>query len=262
MVELKVALSIASIETKVVRAIVKFVPPKICEFAKKPRFPVSARSPLAMQTVIKQLGIKCPLSAFNGALILNEEGVQIYSKPLPLAEAREIVKELNDLTSVTWNIYSDLSWLTQKPKTQALLAEEKIVKLCAKAIDVSEIENLKCIHKVLVMGPKNILDELLKIYSQRYSNLYLVKSKDTLLEIVASGVEKADSIKRVSDYYHVEISNTLAFGDNYNDERMLKTVGKGYLMGNAPEELKKHYPYITADYNHDGIAEVLENLEN
>ncbi|MDK6626616.1 HAD hydrolase family protein, partial [Klebsiella pneumoniae] len=114
---------------------------------------------------------------------------------LPLAEAREIVKELNDLTSVTWNIYSDLSWLTQKPKTQALLAEEKIVKLCAKAIDVSEIENLKCIHKVWVMGPKNILDELLKIYSQRYSNLYLVKSKDTLLEIVASGVEKADSIK-------------------------------------------------------------------
>ena len=33
-------------------------------------------------------------------------------------------------------------------------------------------------------------------------------------------------------------------------------------MGNAPEELKKHYPYITADHNHDGIAEVLENLEN
>jgi hydroxymethylpyrimidine pyrophosphatase-like HAD family hydrolase len=41
---------------------------------------------------------------------------------------------------------------------------------------------------------------------------------------------------------------------------MLQTAGRGYVMGNAPEEIRQMFEYGTADNDHDGIAEVLEQL--
>jgi hydroxymethylpyrimidine pyrophosphatase-like HAD family hydrolase len=41
---------------------------------------------------------------------------------------------------------------------------------------------------------------------------------------------------------------------------MLEAVGRGYVMGNAPEEIRRRFPFGTADNDHDGIADVLEQL--
>ena len=41
---------------------------------------------------------------------------------------------------------------------------------------------------------------------------------------------------------------------------MLEKVGCPVVMGNAAEELKKRFTRHTADYNHDGIAEFLEEI--
>ncbi|MDO4912730.1 MAG: Cof-type HAD-IIB family hydrolase [Lactobacillus sp.] len=224
--------------------------------------PVSARSPLAMKTVVDQLGdVACPIAAFNGALILDEKGNEIYSKVLPIEEAKTIIREIATVKEVTWNVYSGLKWLTKKPKTADLINEENIVGLKAYAVDLTEVERLTEAHKTLVIGQPEILDKLMKTYQKRYPELSLVKSKDTLLEIVAKGVDKGDSVKRVAEYYRVPLADTIAFGDNYNDETMLKMANKGYLMANAPEALKASWPLITADHNHDGIAEVLEKVE-
>ena len=56
------------------------------------------------------------------------------------------------------------------------------------------------------------------------------------------------------------MKEAIAFGDNFNDLSMLKTVGIPILMGNAPEELKKQFTRLTSDNNHDGLAEALEKI--
>lgn len=56
-------------------------------------------------------------------------------------------------------------------------------------------------------------------------------------------------------------AQAIAFGDNYNDLDMLKLVGRGVVMQNAPEEIKKQMKYITKSNNEDGIYEYLQKLD-
>ena len=54
----------------------------------------------------------------------------------------------------------------------------------------------------------------------------------------------------------------MAFGDHWNDKEMLQYVKYGYLMGNAPENLKEVFDKekIIAANNEDGVAQILEKL--
>ena len=59
----------------------------------------------------------------------------------------------------------------------------------------------------------------------------------------------------------IGLHQTVSFGDNYNDLEMLKFVNKGFLMGNAPDELKKVIYNHTLSNDEDGIYYALKGLE-
>ena len=52
---------------------------------------------------------------------------------------------------------------------------------------------------------------------------------------------------------HIDLEDTIAFGDYLNDLEMLSYVGHGVAMGNAPEIVKKAARHITRDVDQDGI---------
>ena len=67
-------------------------------------------------------------------------------------------------------------------------------------------------------------------------------------------------IQRTCDYYHVDLSETMAFGDGDNDISMLDIVGIGVAMGNSAPQLIEHADYITDDIDHDGLYKALEHF--
>ncbi len=77
---------------------------------------------------------------------------------------------------------------------------------------------------------------------------------------MAKGIQKGQAVKQLIDFYKVPIADTWAFGDNYNDEEMLKAVGHSVVMGNAPADLKQNADEVTLDNNHDGIAAALNKM--
>ena len=91
----------------------------------------------------------------------------------------------------------------------------------------------------------------------RFPGYSIVRSSPILLEIMRQGVTKASAVRTVCAHYHTAPENAYAFGDNYNDEDMLRAVGHGYLMANAPEPLLRRLPLHTLDHNHDGIYAAL-----
>ena len=93
---------------------------------------------------------------------------------------------------------------------------------------------------------------------EKYPELSIYKSKDTYLEIMDGQANKADAVKILCDSMNINIKHSISFGDNYNDIDMLKTTGKSYAMGNAPEEVKMQADYVTLDNNNEGIFEVLK----
>ena len=61
-------------------------------------------------------------------------------------------------------------------------------------------------------------------------------------EIMPNGVTKSSAVKTLCELWNIPLTDTVAFGDNYNDIEMLETVRMPFLMGNAPKELKGRFP--------------------
>jgi len=71
------------------------------------------------------------------------------------------------------------------------------------------------------------------------------------------GITKSTGIKHFCEYFGIDISETMAFGDGGNDIAMLKFTKIGVAMGNANEDVKKIADYITEDVDNHGIESAL-----
>lgn len=72
-------------------------------------------------------------------------------------------------------------------------------------------------------------------------------------DIIEKGNSKAEGLKRLCSYYGIDIADTVAFGDSYNDLEIVSEAGTGVAMGNAIEELKNAADFVTDDVGRDGV---------
>lgn len=218
---------------------------------------VSARSPSGIYPILKRYKFNCPIISYSGALILNEEKQVLFHRGIDKCEVKRILAFIEENRfDLSWCLYSIDEWVVPDKKDPRIICEENIVEAEAVQGTVDTITDNQ-INKILcICNPQNMSDiegKLKKAFPQ-YS---IVKSSDTLLEIMENGITKAAAIKNFCSFKDVDIKDTIAFGDNYNDIEMLSEAGCGFLMGNAPEELRRQIEHITDDNNHDGIYQAL-----
>jgi len=78
-------------------------------------------------------------------------------------------------------------------------------------------------------------------------------------DIVSKRCSKSVGIQKVLDYFHIDVKETMAFGDGMNDMEMLKLVGTSVAMGNSIDELKNVCDYVTDDVDHFGVLKALQH---
>jgi hydroxymethylpyrimidine pyrophosphatase-like HAD family hydrolase len=71
-----------------------------------------------------------------------------------------------------------------------------------------------------------------------------------IIEVQAS---KANGLVRLCEYYGMDISQTVAFGDSMNDYEIVQAAGTGIAMGNSVQKLKDTADYVTDDIARDGV---------
>lgn len=77
------------------------------------------------------------------------------------------------------------------------------------------------------------------------------------LEITALGVNKGMGLVKLSEATGIPLSQMIAVGDEGNDIEMIRTAGLGVAMGNATDAVIEAADVMTADCDHDGVAEVI-----
>ncbi len=236
------------------------VTPKTRETLQKLDIPfviVSARSPSGIYPILKDNHLTCAIIAYSGGLILDENRHVLFHQGINKNEAKEIVNFLEPF-DCSWCAYSLDEWIVKDKNDPRIINEENIVKAYATQGYIDDFKDGQ-VNKILCICHKsqtNIIEKKLKEKFPQYS---IVKSSDILIEIMQQDINKATAIERLCHIWNIDIRDTLAFGDNYNDYEMLKTCGKGILMGNAPDDLKKEFDNITLDNDHDGIYEALKS---
>ena len=84
----------------------------------------------------------------------------------------------------------------------------------------------------------------------------------SILDLLPKGVSKRTALERLAGRLGIAQEETMAIGDNWNDEAMLDWAGTGVLMGNATEELREmaaRRGWVIGPTNReDGVAVMLE----
>ncbi|WP_295298348.1 Cof-type HAD-IIB family hydrolase [uncultured Brachyspira sp.] len=70
---------------------------------------------------------------------------------------------------------------------------------------------------------------------------------------------KEVGVNKIIEYYKIDLSEIIAFGDGGNDIGMIKAAGIGVAMGNANDSVKEVADYITDDVDNDGVCKALKH---
>ena len=76
---------------------------------------------------------------------------------------------------------------------------------------------------------------------------------DRAADIIPSNGGKGVSVGKMLEYFGLDRSEAMAFGDGNNDIEMLQAVGTGVAMGNASAQLKAVADAVCGDVTEDGI---------
>lgn len=228
---------------------------------------VSARMPSGIIYLQDQLNLSSPIICYNGALIISPTQNNGYHVLDSISMNYEAVTWLIDKTkqlNLHCSIYSNDSWVTEN-KDSWTLREENNTKTIATISKLHEAhinwsKTNQHIHKVMIMGDSNLIDLIEKDTNDQFSNVVNVyRSKDTYLEISPKAVSKASACSFILNLLKIDKSESIAFGDNFNDIEMLSMVKLGVAVDNAIDEVKAVAQIIAPPNTSDGVAQVLKN---
>lgn len=76
-------------------------------------------------------------------------------------------------------------------------------------------------------------------------------------DVNPGGISKQRGVEYFCEYFNIDVSETMAFGDGGNDISMLKFVKIGVAMGNAGDNVKEIADFVTDDVDNHGIEKAL-----
>lgn len=223
---------------------------------------VSARMPKAIYGITKSLGIDIPIVCYSGALILTPEKNVVYDKRISLIDTINVLIKIKEFfPKAVVNYYAAENWYVEDKEKIRIKQEEKIVNATAYVAKFNQLINEGILpNKILCMADAKNCTEMENMLKKIYPQLNIVRSADGLLEIMDKSVSKSQAIKILLNYYKFNRTETIAFGDNYNDMDMLNYVALGVAMQNAPQEIRSMAKLVTKSNDDDGIYAALKNL--
>lgn len=209
--------------------------------------------------LVEKLQIPLYLVTSNGARIHTPEKELMYAVNMDSDSVKSILS-LNIDPDITTVLFKENFWQTNKVN-EKLNSFQKKVTYHPQIVDFKEIEDFEAIkiffthdnHDKLLEVKKNILENHPNTFNHAFS-------LPICLEFMDKSVDKSVAISKILEKENIDFKNSVSFGDGFNDEKMLLSTGKAFIMENAPENFKKKLPHlevISANYE-DGVAKHLQ----
>jgi len=136
----------------------------------------------------------------------------------------------------------------------------------ASLVDWREADNIiaaaketPSISKIVFIAKNDVLKTLEAQLQNSFGNsVGIVFSSHYLLEVIPKDCDKAGGLRWLCHQMRIDISQTIAIGDNHNDISMIKQAGLGVAVANAVQPAKDAADYVTInDCANGAVAEVI-----
>lgn len=200
------------------------------------------------------------IGAYNGGLVYSCKEDQIIKEsffdPDLVLEIKEYLEKLN------------LDFTFLRPREQyiskkAYLPFSLYRKLNGKKtypIDELFTKNLH-VNKILVNDTKS---KLLKVWAKlenKFSGKISISMSSIIsIELTPAGSDKGAALEYLASLENIDMSNTIAIGNQGNDLPMLKKAGKAIVVNNASKNIKDQADLIIPSNNKKGVGIYLERF--
>ncbi len=197
---------------------------------------------------------------FNGGAVLNCRD-ELIGKTFLDSKYIEPVYEVLRPTNVTTMVHKGNVIYADRKVNAYTHVESDVIGLPLNLVDdIAQFVDWR-IHKFLLGGEPEELKEVEKILISKFGGeVDIYFSAPWFLEVMPKGINKGRGVGAVCRDMGIDLSEVIAFGDNYNDVHMLKMAGMGVAMGNSDDEVKQEADYVTDSCDEDGIAKALDLL--
>ncbi len=188
--------------------------------------------------------------ANNGSKIIKGDEV-IYSDSMKREDAQSILSEFfNEKSVEVIAIQSDTFLYVNDPIELGWGKEWG-----ASYDDLSVLPEGECFQISTKCPNVQAIRDIVK----KYPDFQLYEYKDEIWQQTMNrNATKLIGLEQLSKLVNIELSEMIAFGDDFNDMEMIKGVGVGVVMENGLDELKKHADHICKTNMEDGVAEFLK----
>jgi Cof subfamily protein (haloacid dehalogenase superfamily) len=229
--------------------------------------------------VLSQAELTCPVICVNGAEIRSRDGEILAANPLSKTMTREVAAKLSE-NGVYFEVYTDKGAYTiDQDKAVSILVDiivsanpevnrEEITYTAGARIRdglIQTIEDYEIlfadddyqIYKVLAFSFDAGRLEAASKALAAFDELTVSSSGHENLEITNKDAQKGIALETFAKTYGIELAETMAIGDNYNDVSMFERAGRSIAMGNANYEIKSLCDDITDTNDEHGVAKAI-----
>ncbi len=220
---------------------------------------ITGRMYAAAKPFIDRLGLTGPVVCYQGAAIFDARSGEVLQRtPVRRDVAHEIlaaavVDRIHAQCYAEDRLYLDAINDWSRVYIDLANVEPVIVPSLVAAFAERDTDKI-----VLVDSPERA-SRYVEIVKERMGDrAYVTRSNPEFVEILDPRVSKGTALAFVAAHYGVELADTIAVGDSWNDLPLLDAAGFGIAMGSGPPELLARADAVVADVMHDGVVEAID----
>lgn len=239
----------------------------------------TGRSYQEVRFILDEADIHCPVIGVNGAEVRTKEGEILSTTPIDKHVAKKAAEKLME-KEIYFEIYTNQGTYSLDPnKAVAIIVDivvsanpdvkpEDVVKRAeertrhglvhqVESYDILFNDETHQIYKLFGFAQDSDRREAAENALEELTELIVSSSGHNNLEITHRNAQKGIALEKFVKSKGIDISETMAMGDSFNDVSMLERVGRAVAMGNADYEIKSLCDVITATNDEHGVAKAI-----
>lgn len=129
---------------------------------------------------------------------------------------------------------------------------------------INQFSDIKeSVSKILVIleqyWDSNKIKKFISEFEVEFPNLTIVQYHTNVFSIGNKDVSKGSAITWLCQHLKIDVQDSLAIGDSFNDLPMFETVGHPVVMDNAHEAIKTYAEWIAPNNDNHGVCRTIEH---
>jgi Cof subfamily protein (haloacid dehalogenase superfamily) len=220
----------------------------------------SGRPPRGMRMLVEPLGMKIPMAAFNGGIVIMPDLTVVDERPLPADVSAAVIERIRSHGLYVW-MYRGTNWYVTDPNAPHAARESSTVQFPPTVVPSYDPYLDRVIKIVGVSDDHDLVERCEADVQQAFGDrASAARSQPHYLDVTHPTANKGVVIERLSNHFAIPLDQVATLGDQLNDVLMFKRSGLSIAMGNADEDVQSAAHYVTASHEDEGFAKAIETI--